>query len=620
LRALQGNNDLAMQEIHKAIAIAPNRADVYVTQSIVQQKMNQLAAAEDSLKKATSLEPNSDSAWTAIGRLYVSQRRLPEAEQAYQQALKVAPKDLNAYTQLAALYMNQQQTDKAEQVSLQGKEALSDEPRGYQMLGEFYVVTNQLPKAVDEYQNVLKKYPKDDAARRNYIQALINTGRTDDADKYITKLMKDSNNKSVVGLIGNAQLLLKKGEVANAISTLEQAVKAEPENALAHYFLGIARNQNGELQRAEAELRESVRHDPFNVAAQVALAQTALRKGDMDLLQSTSDQMMRLEPFSNRGHIYAAIVASNRKNYPEAESLLKRAAEIAPNDSVPSTRMAQLRQMQNRPQDAEKLYEEALTKDANANEALQGLVGMYLRQKQTDKAIARVQAQIAKAPNNGQYQYLLGAIYFDLKKYPETETALLKSIELDKSNPEAFYLLGKVQVFQGASDKAIATSNEWIAKNPKDVRAYVLLGSLESGKNNWQRAQELYRKALEIQPDNPMAANNLANLMLAQGQNKDMALSLAQTARRQMPDSPVTADTLAWAYYNRGTYGLAIELLEGALKQTPGDANVHYHLGMCYQKSGQSAKAKQHLDKALQLDPKLPDAAAIKKALTEVGS
>jgi hypothetical protein len=52
----------------------------------------------------------------------------------------------------------------------------------------------------------------------------------------------------------------------------------------------------------------------------------------------------------------------------------------------------------------------------------------------------------------------------------------------------------------------------------------------------------------------------------------DVALTLAQTARQGMPNSPNTADTLAWAYYYKGTYGFARDLLEDAsrpIRTTP---------------------------------------------------
>ena len=68
-------------------------------------------------------------------------------------------------------------------------------------------------------------------------------------------------------------------------------------------------------------------------------------------------------------------------------------------------------------------------------------------------------------------------------------------------------------------------------------------------------------------------------------------MSLAQAARRGLPDSPNAADTLGWAYYQKGAYGSAISMLQEALKlqeksKAPESAAIHYHLGMAYQKTG----------------------------------
>jgi tetratricopeptide (TPR) repeat protein len=110
---------------------------------------------------------------------------------------------------------------------------------------------------------------------------------------------------------------------------------------------------------------------------------------------------------------------------------------------------------------------------------------------------------------------------------------------------------------------------------------------------SWARLRKLRRRkqgrgrlpeGAELKPQQPIAANNLAYRMLVSGQNVDVALSLAQTARRGMPDSPSTADTLAWAYYNKGTYGFARDLLEEALKTDPNNPTTQYHLGMVYSK------------------------------------
>jgi tetratricopeptide (TPR) repeat protein len=91
--------------------------------------------------------------------------------------------------------------------------------------------------------------------------------------------------------------------------------------------------------------------------------------------------------------------------------------------------------------------------------------------------------------------------------------------------------------------------------------------------------------------------------MMQRGQDIDVALSLAEAAHRGLPNSANTADTLAWAYYNKGTYGTARDLLEGVEKENPNNPSIEYHLGMIYNKLGNKADAITHLKKASALAP-----------------
>jgi Flp pilus assembly protein TadD len=172
---------------------------------------------------------------------------------------------------------------------------------------------------------------------------------------------------------------------------------------------------------------------------------------------------------------------------------------------------------------------------------------------------------------------------------------------------------------RGQTANAIASWQQWINTHPNDATAFALLGTLEEARGNKGQAEADYKKALGIQPHLPMAANNLAYLMLENGENADVALSLAQIARQAMPDSPNTADTLAWAYYNKGTYGFARDLLEDAVKAQPGDATMQYHLGMVYSKLKDRTNATLHLKKAISLQPSSPVAKDAQAALGALG-
>ena len=156
---------------------------------------------------------------------------------------------------------------------------------------------------------------------------------------------------------------------------------------------------------------------------------------------------------------------------------------------------------------------------------------------------------------------------------------------------------------------------KWTEAHPQDGTAWATLGTLAEQMGDRAKAQDLYKKALQIQPDQPIAANNLAFMYLDQGTNLDVALSLAQVARRAMPTSPNSADTLAWAYYLKGAYSSARELLEDAAKQSPDDSTIQYHLGAVYNKLNDKTKATAHLKKALTLQPTPATADQIKKEL-----
>jgi tetratricopeptide (TPR) repeat protein len=299
---------------------------------------------------------------------------------------------------------------------------------------------------------------------------------------------------------------------------------------------------------------------------------------------------------------------------------------MAPGNSAGYVQLGNLNFAQKRFKEAEASYRQALGRDPRSNDALRGLMNTYVAQKQIDAAIAAANLQIAKVPGNSGFYDLLGTVLFQQKRDLNGATAaLIKATQLDKNNTDAAIKLGQVQAADGHVDDAIATYRQGLKDNPREAAYYVLLGQLLQSRRDWNGATEAYQKALAITPQNPLASNDLASVMLQSGGNLDVALSLAQTARRGMPDSPSVADTLGWIYYQKGAYRLAVDSLREALKlgqesNSPDNYSVHYHLGMAYAKSGQTTLARQQLQQVLKLNPNSSDAEDAKKQLAELKS
>ena len=372
--------------------------------------------------------------------------------------------------------------------------------------------------------------------------------------------------------------------------------------------------------------RNAVRLRPDLTEAQRALAAVALRKNDMAALEQTASQIINLQPASPDGYALRGVSFINRKQFDKAEQDIRRAIDVAPQSAIGYVQMGNLQLVQKHYSEAEKSYQQGLEHDPNSSDALSGLMNTALAQKQIDKAVAEAKAAIAKAPNSSAFYDLLGTALFNNKKDMNgAEDAFRKSIELDRNNSDALLKLGQVQVAKGSVDDAIATYQRSLKDNSREASFYILMGELYESKRDWDKAKESYQKALEIQPDNPLASNNLAYVMLQSGGNVDVALSLAQTARRGMPDSPNVADTLGWVYYQKGAYKSAIDLFQEALKlgeknKSPEDATVHYHLGMAYESTDQPVLARQHFERVLKISPNYSSAGDVKKRLSQLRS
>ena len=93
---------------------------------------------------------------------------------------------------------------------------------------------------------------------------------------------------------------------------------------------------------------------------------------------------------------------------------------------------------------------------------------------------------------------------------------------------------------------------------------------------------------------------------------------MAQTARRGLPNSPNTADTLGWAYYQNGAYSVAAPILEEAVKKNPENLAYRYHLGVTYQKLNDRAHARAQFEKIIAMNPTSPVAEDARRALAQI--
>jgi tetratricopeptide (TPR) repeat protein len=621
----RGNLSGAIEEIQKAVALDPSRSELHLELAMLQMRNNQPDAAEANFKKVIELNPKETKAQLLLGTFYQSRSRFADAEQQFRHAMSLDLANPEPRAALARLYLAEGKKTEAEEILKQAKRDFPNNPAGYRLLGEFYFANGEVDKAAAEYASVYQQHPEDLQLKKNYIQILIQTKRFDEARKLDDEILK-SNPNDDDALVYQSEMQITQGDVNTATRTLQTVIKNASSNSEAHYALGVAFEKSGNLQLAESEWREALRLRPDLLDAQRALASAAMRQGDMPTLQEAATQIIGLQPSSPEGYALRALSFINRKQYGEAEKDIRKAIDIAPQSAFGYAQLGNLKFTEKQYSDAAKAYQEALKRNSNSTDALRGLMNTYFAENHPDQAIAAANAQIAKSPANSGFYDLLGtALFFSKKDLSGAEAAFEKSVALDKHNSDALLKLCQVQAAKGETDRALNTAQQALKDNPREPSLYVVMGKLYESKSDWKKAEDAYQTALTLNSQDPMASNNLAKLMVQTGGNFDVALSLAQTARKGQPDSPAVADTLAWIYYQKGAYQSAIGLFQEALKlqeksHAPDNPDIHYHLGMAYAKSGQPALARQQFERVLKIDPNSSDAADAKNQLAQLKS
>ena len=189
---------------------------------------------------------------------------------------------------------------------------------------------------------------------------------------------------------------------------------------------------------------------------------------------------------------------------------------------------------------------------------------------------------------------------------------------LDPTTPDAHTLLANIHLARGSVEEAKAEFRAAIAAHPRSLLNYMALVTQYEKESNWEEARKTCEQAHQIDPTAPVVADELAFLYLEHGGDVNTAVSLAQGAKQKMPDSPVTADALGWAYYKLGSLSSALVQLRESSQKAPNNPVYHYHLGMAYLAANQFDLARQSLRAALMTDPHFPYAANAAAALDQM--
>lgn len=149
---------------------------------------------------------------------------------------------------------------------------------------------------------------------------------------------------------------------------------------------------------------------------------------------------------------------------------------------------------------------------------------------------------------------------------------------------------------------------------PKNVSGYVQLSTLLQHQGHKEKAEAALRKALEADPNNAMALNNLGYAMIERNERVEVALAMIQRAVKASPKNAAYLDSLGWAYFKLDKLEEAERHLTEAA-QFGASPVILDHLGDAFAKRGKTVQARDAWQKALMLPLPRDLAARIREKL-----
>ncbi len=627
LLATQGKPEAeVLAVLNQAIALNPNRTESYISLARYFMKQEKAKDAETAIQKGIAVNANAAVGYVEYGRFLGFADRANEAEAQFKKATEVEPKNIEAREAIAEFYVAQKQFDKAEIAYKDLVQVQENSPESRISLANFYANNGRKDEAVKIFSEILAEKPEYVRARYRLGEIYLDQKETAKVTEQIEALLK-INDKDAEALLLRARLNLQDNKAEIAVKDLEEILKKMPSHRDALFFMTEARLALGQTDQARAFIGDLEKYHPNYLKTKLLKIQAAFADSDAESAFRLSNELfetskgivlnagtmtqeineLRIRALSARG-----LANLQLGKFAEAKADLQEVLKASPKSSGAMVNLAKISIAEKNYDEALKLYGNALASDEKNFDALSGAINVLNQQKQFAAAHTKIDGFLAKNADrkdvSAALHYLKSDVFIAEKNTDSAEAELKKAMEADENYLPAYSTYASLLIGKNQIDTAVEQYKLAVQKQPS-ATIYTLIGMLEESRENSREAEKNYRRVLDLAPESPIAANNLAWLIADGGQgNLDEALQLAQKTVNKNSNVAGYYDTLGWIYFKKGLFSPAVEQLKKAVALDEAEAkrsgtkpNSAYRLrlGTALASSGDKFSARKEVENSL---------------------
>ncbi len=638
------NYKAAAEFIAPVVQALPNNALALQLAGAAEFRLGNLAQAETYLGKALQLVPELPIAQRMLAQVYLRTGQPQKALGVLQTQLRNRPGP--GTLQLAAeAYLQSGDAKRAEELYQQAAKLKPDDPRIRTALALTEFGKGKTDAAIGELERIAAG-DSGGLADLALVSAHLRKQEIDKALKAIDALQQKQPDKPLAPMLRGRVLVLKK-DIDGARAQFQQALTLDKQYFPAVAGLAALDVAANKPDAARKHFDDLLKADPTNVAAKQALAALLSRTGHTgdevaklladavkqnpnDIRAQLSLINFYLERRDNKQAITAAQEASQvLVNQPDVLMALGR-AYLAANDTQQAVttfnRLAQAQPtlpqpylgladanlaLKDRPAAARNL-KRALELEPRLLQARRGLVALALADNKPGEAQDMARAVQKDLADDAVGYVLEGDVETSRKNLKAALAAYQQGLR--KNNPqEAATRVHNTMLALNQTAEAEQFATRWIADHPQDAVFPFYLADRALAANNFAVAESRYRRVLELQPNNALALNNVAWLLVQQ--SKPGALPFAEKANQLLPGRPPLMDTLATVLAAEKQVPRALEVQKQAVERAPEDGSLRMNLAKLYIASNQKGMARNELERLERMGRKYPNQEEVEKLI-----
>lgn len=245
---------------------------------------------------------------------------------------------------------------------------------------------------------------------------------------------------------------LAREDVRAALVEFQQAVKLDPQYALAHSRLGQAYKRAGELSKAADSLQTAVRLDPFHFDSFFSLGDVYTLLNQVAYAVQAYVQCVKLKPQDFESRFRLAMCYHQQNDLSKAIPEYQMAVQLDPRNAVAWSNLGAAQDASGSSYEAIKAYKRALECDSNQPLVLVNLATVYINQDRFSAARMALEAALKQNPSLSVAHERLGYCHWREQRLDLAAACYQKAMQFDEGNARAFAGYGVVRMTQHLSD------------------------------------------------------------------------------------------------------------------------------------------------------------------------